>query len=125
MELGHIGAEWNRYLIERDTLGKQLKDCADKEQKMVDVIIALELSWMSVTVCYGNGRFLQIFCCLLWEQSYTAIKVWPHYQVVLVMTRGRSHMERSVTKFSLPSITGNPSPNLVPLPSFTGRITSN
>ena len=64
MELGHIGAEWNCYLIERDTLGKQLKDCADKEQKMVDVIIALELSWMSVTVCYGNGRFLQIFLLL-------------------------------------------------------------
>ena len=39
MELGHIGAEWNRYLIERDTLGKQLKDCAAKEQKMVDVIM--------------------------------------------------------------------------------------
>ena len=55
---------------------------------------------------------------------HTAIKVWPHYQVVLVMTRGRSHMERSLTKFLLPSITGNPSPNLVPLPSFTGRITS-
>ena len=55
---------------------------------------------------------------------YTAIKVWPHYQVLLVMTRGRSHMERSVTKFSLPSHTGNPSPNLVRLPSITGRITT-
>ena len=39
------------------------------------------------------------------HQAHTAIKVWPHYQVVLVMTRERSHMERSVTMFSLPSIT--------------------
>ena len=33
-------------------------------------------------------------------------------------------MERNVTKFSLPSITGNPSPNLVRLPSITGRIST-
>ena len=32
--------------------------------------------------------------------------IWIHYQVLLVMTWGRSHMERNVTKFSLPSITG-------------------
>ena len=55
---------------------------------------------------------------------YTAIKVWPHYQVLLVMTRGRSHMDRNVTKFSLPSITGNPYPNLAQLPSITGRIST-
>ena len=71
--------------------------------------------------------FSTVESCALWVRivgSYTAIKVWPHYQVLLVMTRGRSHMERSVTKFSLPSITGNPSPNLVQVPSITGRITS-
>ena len=38
--------------------------------------------------------------------------------------RGCGHMEWNVTKFSLPSITGNPSPNLVRLPSITGRIST-
>ena len=58
------------------------------------------------------------------QKSYTVIKVWPHYQVLLVMARGRSHMEWNVTKFSLPSITGNPSLNLVQLLSITGRIST-
>ena len=40
------------------------------------------------------------------------------------MARGRSHMEWNVTKFSLPSITGNPSLNLVQLLSITGRIST-
>ena len=47
------------------------------------------------------------------------------------MTQGRSHMERNVTKFSLPSITGRITTSLkkrrkdvVQLPSITGRITT-
>ena len=46
------------------------------------------------------------------------------------MTQGRSHMERNVTKFSLPSITGRITTSLkkrrkdvVQLPNITGRVT--
>ena len=72
-------------------------------------------SCTTIGIC-NNNHFAQL--------SNTAIKVWPHYQVLLVTTRGRSHRERNVTKVSLPSITGNPSPNLVRQPSITGRIST-
>ena len=78
-----------------------------------------------------TGRWKELFCVEVDKCTGRGPggEVW--FQVEnMVMTRGRSHMERNVTKFSLPSITGRITTSLkkrrkdvVQLPNITGRVT--